>query len=421
MTGSLDLQLHLLSSEQRTLNIEHCQGNRKVGAAIADLGKLLLLYRFCGIWQPLSISWEEAIHGLYFGRCLLILSCHGMFFIGMFLVRYFLSLSTGLGASFVIVNVGMSAVICGVGLSCSWILRLADHGAPVSNSGDESVLVPEPIACSGVLHEALSQADPIYARKLGERLFYISLVAAPVLGAVTCVFGYAFGNQICSACWISNFFQDTDIYLIGWTAFSVLVLYVWLLDHIVGNACKDSEKTVIEVCRKRHGSKDRPAQSLDIVAQDRYIVSSLVNKATVPLSRICCVCLVLCFLYFVALTGLVLSRRPAVILTVAAYAEITVIMFSILFVMMWLNRADDLERRLVNIRSRFPYRGRTNWNDEFRSVRDDIESLTQLCKDSKIGFRIFGLLITPNLVGSLFTGYVGILSFVFSMLKNSYH
>jgi hypothetical protein len=82
----------------------------------------------------------------------------------------------------------------------------------------------------------------------------------------------------------------------------------------------------------------------------------------------------------------------------------------LLFAMSMLNSGDNLLPALRAFRSRFPCQGERDWRHGYAQVRSEIDSIITHVASTPLGFSIFGLPITFNLVKVVATGFISLLS-----------
>ena len=158
--------------------------------------------------------------------------------------------------------------------------------------------------------------------------------------------------------------------------------------------------------------------SLDIVIRERYLVSSLIERASSQLSRAGIIFLSLISLILVTISVIIsltgLNAFNAIVFLLAY-----VCLFFVLFTVSLIQTGDvNFYEALLDLRGRIPVAFANERHEHgFRELRLELDSIISHCQNTPIGFRLFGILITPNLVaGALYSTLIALASLVISQL-----
>jgi hypothetical protein len=159
--------------------------------------------------------------------------------------------------------------------------------------------------------------------------------------------------------------------------------------------------------------------ALDIVIRERYLVSSLIERASSQLSRAGVIVVTLIGLMLMTV-GVAISVTGLNAFNIVIFLAAYVCLFFALFTVSLIQTGDvNFYEALLDLRGRIPVAFANERHEQgFRELRLELDSIISHCQNTPIGFRLFGILITPNLVaGALYSTLIALISLIASKIS----
>jgi hypothetical protein len=158
--------------------------------------------------------------------------------------------------------------------------------------------------------------------------------------------------------------------------------------------------------------------SLDIVIRERYLVSSLIERLSLLFSRP--VIMIVSLIVLVLMTmGISIRMVGLNAFNLTGCIFVYLGLFVVFFTLAVIQTGDyNFFEVLLDLRSRIPVAfANERHGHAFRELRLELDSIISHCQNTPIGFRFFGILITPNLVaGVLYSTLLALASLAISQV-----
>jgi flagellar biosynthesis protein FliQ len=140
--------------------------------------------------------------------------------------------------------------------------------------------------------------------------------------------------------------------------------------------------------------------SFDFVVRERYILSYFIDRISSALAPVIMFCITILLLISIGSAALLVQKYMLYYVNNLIWPILCI--FVLLWTMALLQSGDSiLLNAMVDLRARFPCEWDIGWRGEYIRTRSDIDSIVLHCKDSPIGFRVFGIIITVDLLSGV--------------------